>query len=134
MTNVITSSEYTQILGSSMLREEQNPFGDSPYLVVDLRDSKEAFSGSPSTPNYQLEIDPLLPTVPVIGVRSPSRHADNPSDQAAWVDVFANDEQELEALIQGIHQAPLASATLVQLLRHNARTSITDGLLAESLA
>ncbi|WP_170228323.1 enoyl-CoA hydratase/isomerase family protein [Denitratisoma oestradiolicum] len=37
-------------------------------------------------------------------------------------------------MLRNIQAHPLAAATLVQLLRHNSRASIEDGLLAESLA
>ncbi|PLW69171.1 enoyl-CoA hydratase/isomerase family protein [Pseudohalioglobus lutimaris] len=50
------------------------------------------------------------------------------------VDVVVSSRQEAEPLIRNISRHPLAAMTLVQLLRHNDRANVQDGLLAESLA
>lgn len=50
------------------------------------------------------------------------------------IDVRVESDQSLDALLQGIERSPIASATLVQLIRVNERSSISDALCAESLA
>ena len=50
------------------------------------------------------------------------------------IDVRLESDQSLDALLEGIEQSPIAAATLVQLTRINARSSIMDSLCAESLA
>ena len=58
------------------------------------------------------------------------------SDQRSYspiVDIAVANGQELDQTIAGIEQSPVASCLLIQLLRHNERTSIEEGLFAESL-
>lgn len=50
------------------------------------------------------------------------------------VDVVASSHKEAQSLITNILQHPLTAMTLVQLLRHNEKANLDDGLLAESLA
>ena len=50
------------------------------------------------------------------------------------IDVRIESDQSLDVLIDGIERSPIAAAILVQLTRINARSSIMDGLCAESLA
>ncbi len=50
------------------------------------------------------------------------------------VDVLVSSHKEARGLAVNILQNPLAAMTLVQLLRHNEKASLDDGLLAESLA
>jgi enoyl-CoA hydratase/carnithine racemase len=50
------------------------------------------------------------------------------------VDVVVDSEAEAERLADVVARQPLAAVLLVQLLRHNARATVADGLLAESLA
>ncbi len=49
-------------------------------------------------------------------------------------DVCIGDEAQLDQVTAAINAHPEAAATLVQLLRHNADSSILQGLFAESLA
>ena len=50
------------------------------------------------------------------------------------LDVILGSARELPPLLCNIRAHPLAAATLVQLLRHNEKVSVVDGLVAESLA
>jgi len=53
---------------------------------------------------------------------------------AAALDVVAESEDELAAILETARRAPLAALVLVQLLRGSLAKSIADGLLTESLA
>jgi len=53
---------------------------------------------------------------------------------AAALDVVAESEDELAAILATARRAPLAALVLVQLLRGSLAKSIADGLLVESLA
>jgi enoyl-CoA hydratase len=50
------------------------------------------------------------------------------------VDVVVASHKEAQSLAANILQHPLTAMTLVQLLRHNEKANLDDGLLAESLA
>jgi hypothetical protein len=66
------------------------------------------------------------PACPVIGVGT-SQHLPE------VVDVIV-DEGELDHVVSACQHSPQAATVLVQLLRHNERANVQDGLLAESLA
>lgn len=73
---------------------------------------------------------------PVIAVQAPDQHppAAGLSDFTELADVVVSSLREAQALVRNIRANPLASMILVQLLRHNARVGMADGLFAESLA
>ena len=111
MPQLISFDEYLTILSSSALREDRNVFGETPYLCVQWQ------PGGPE--------DAQLPACPVIAVGTD--HA------SGLADLCIPDAQWLDSM-PALDAQPLACATLVQLLRHNENASISDGLLAESLA
>ena len=51
-----------------------------------------------------------------------------------WLDVACGSDADLDATVAAVLASPVAALALVQLLRHNERASVTDGLFAESLA
>ncbi|MEM7100984.1 MAG: enoyl-CoA hydratase/isomerase family protein [Pseudomonadota bacterium] len=112
MAHVITSAEYAQILQRAQSREDHNLFSGQHYLIVDLEQIKVS-----SMP---------LPMLPVIGINGKEDHP--------CIDVFAQNPDQLDLLTQAIDLCPTAATTLVQLLRHNERANVIDGLFAESLA
>lgn len=118
---VFTAADLLAKLHSTVGLEEFSALLGHPYLVVDLRDTQA----------QQLKLLhaslPQLPC-PVIALGSLA------ADAVELVDVVAANQQELQQLTTTIEHNPLTAMTLVQLLRHNARVSIADGLLAESLA
>ena len=67
-----------------------------------------------------------LPPCPIIGVNS--------QEHRGILDVELESTNTLNTLVQAIEQSPIASSTLVQLVRHNERASVEDALFAESLA
>lgn len=57
-----------------------------------------------------------------------------PEAATSLVDTVVATEKDARVLGKNIERHPLTAMTLVQLLRHNEDATITDGLLAESLA
>ena len=115
MIRLLSPSEYAAIAASPMLAEEAAVVSGNAYLAVDV---------SSDVPQLTARFAPVCP---VIGVGQAAH-------QVGWVDVSVADDAQLGRVIEGIDAQPLAATTLVQVLRHNERCSIDDGLLAESLA
>ncbi|MBP8926722.1 MAG: enoyl-CoA hydratase/isomerase family protein [Pseudomonadales bacterium] len=70
---------------------------------------------------------------PVIAIQAPDERSPA-AELASLADVVVGSVKEAQPLVHNIRANPLAAMVLVQLLRHNARTGIADGLFAESLA
>ena len=98
-------------LRSPASAEDLSPLTGTPYLLVEG-------GGAPGP------LPPCTPGCPVIAV--------GPTD-ADLVDVQVDSLAEAEPVIEAIERNPIASMTLVRLLRHNARTDVPDRLFAESL-
>lgn len=107
--------------------DQYSPLFDHPLLLLDLS------SELPGDADQQTLVDALtnLPC-PSIGVHA-SHNRVSPA-LCATLDVLVENQGQLPALLRNIHAHPLAAATLVQLLRHNEKCCVADGLLAESLA
>ena len=93
--------------------------------------SAEAFSPLSGTPYVLVEGGGKVPTPPVHPPSCPVI-AIGPSD-ADVVDVQVDSLADAEPVIAAIERNPIASMTLVRLLRHNARADVPDRLFAESL-
>ena len=113
MSELISFNEYLTILDSSLVREDQSMFNSIPYLCVDWQGAEESALRK-------------LPACPVIAIGTSTEHP--------LVDICIEDEATMETLRPNLDTQPTACATLVQLLRHNANSSVTEGLFAESLA
>ena len=89
-----------------------------PYILVELDERHRS-----------LENDTLSqPACPVIAL------VEGAQQVPPIVDVVVRTDAELQLITEAIKESPVAAATLVQLLRHNERSSVRDGLFAESLA
>lgn len=100
---------------------------DHPLLLLDLD------SQMPADADVQVLVAALATMpCPILGLGASSSGL--PPLLLSALDVVLEDTRELAPVLRNIRAHPLASATLVQLLRHNERASIDDGLLAESLA
>ena len=73
---------------------------------------------------------------PVIAIQAPDKHppAAGLAELTELADVVVSSLREAQSLVRNICANPLAAMVLVQLLRHNARVGMADGLFAESLA
>ena len=117
MISILSVEEYVGCLADKAQLEQFNSFTSQPFVAVDFTNANTA-----SLLNADFT---ELPAVPVIGI--------NCNQELELVDLCCEEEQ-LKHLSQQITAQPLASATLVQLLRHNAVNDIQQGLFAESLA
>ncbi|MBK7170199.1 MAG: enoyl-CoA hydratase/isomerase family protein [Gammaproteobacteria bacterium] len=97
------------------------------------------FEATPDTlPGSSTELEILharlgeLPC-PVIAIHAPGERSPA-AELASLADVVVESTKEAQPLIRNIRANPFAAMVLVQLLRHNARSEIADGLFAESLA
>ena len=70
------------------------------------------------------------PNCPVVGIGD----VDSADALPDLVDVAVESDSEAEVVTEAIKRNPIASTTLVGLLRHNERVATEDALLAESLA
>ena len=105
-------SELVARLRSPALAEELSPVAGTSCVVVE----GDGFGAAP----------PLWPQCPVIALV--------PNQAPAGADVVAKDTAEVQLLTAAIERNPIAAMVLVELLRHNERASVADGLFAESLA
>ncbi len=100
-------------LQSPASAEDLSPLSGMPYILVEGGEAPDIAPG-------------WAPNCPVIALGSIDAHAE-------IVDLAVSSEAEAEQVIQAIERNPIASMTLVRLLRHNARTDVPDRLFAESL-
>ena len=100
-------------LQSPASAEDLSPLSGMPYILVEGGEAPDIAPG-------------WAPNCPVIALGSIDAHAE-------IVDLAVSSEAEAEQVIEAIERHPIASMTLVRLLRHNARTDVPDRLFAESL-
>lgn len=119
-------SEALERLASPFAREELSPLGGAPLLAVDLgRDA-----GRPASWLAAREMLARLPC-PSAAIRAAAPSALARRLEPAF-DVLVESADELEPLRRAVTAAPLASAALVELLRHAEHLDAQAGLLAES--
>jgi hypothetical protein len=106
-----------------------NAVGGFPYLLIDLNNAAQL------TAIEQATIAEKLPEIPcpILSVNTQDAQA-IPASIMAAIDLVTESEKELQPILQNIQKFPMTAAMLVQVSRHNARTSVADGLLTESLA
>lgn len=123
-TEPLSWAALAALLRQPLGAEAFSPLSGRPLLLLDL--SADAAPADLACCRGQL---PWLPC-PVIGIEA-DRAA--PPAYRELVDVLVP-AADVDPLVRNCLRNPLAAMTLVQLLRHNARCSVEDGLLAESLA
>lgn len=123
---VLSLGEVQALLTDPERRERFSPLGEQPFLLFDA--TGEA---SPNAGNVLPALQELA--CPVIAILPPDSMPPA-SEPTALADVVVGSLREAETLLRNIRRHPFAAMVLVQVLRHNARASIADGLLAESLA
>lgn len=126
MTAALPFAEACERLRAPDAHELFSPVAGAPWLAVDLDadvDAADAAAlhalGSLPAPSVALVRDHGAPAARAFADR---------------FDVVARDADELACITGAIRRAPLAAATLAQLLRGTASRSIEEGLVAESLA
>ena len=115
-----SNAELSDLLSNPAAVEQYSPVVEQSFLLVAAQTSAQPAALQPIH----------LPNCPVIEV--------NPADTAGiasspLADLCVTPEQ-LGSVLENITTQPMAASVLVQLLRHNANTTATQGLLAESLA
>lgn len=119
--------ELAQLAALPGQLDTYSPLFDHPLLLIDL-DSE--IPGDADLEVLAATLTALPCPILGLGGRSPGL----PPLLLSALDVVLEDTRELVPVLRNIRAHPLTSATLVQLLRHNERASIDDGLFAESLA
>lgn len=104
-----------------------SPLTGYPLVLLDLSDKAIA-----RTADRYEQLPQVMPRIacPVIAVAPEGTS----STLTESVDVVVASHKEAQSLAANILRHPLTAMTLVQLLRHNEKASLDDGLLAESLA
>ncbi len=123
----ISSLELDRLCHQPFSVENYSPITGHPMVLLDLLNTED----SATSPQYD-RLESLLPQLPcpVVAVAHPGDYTALTNS----VDAVVSSHKEAQTLIKNILQHPLAAMTLVQLLRHNEKSSLHDGLLAESLA
>lgn len=114
--------------------ETWSALGDAPYLALDLR-APPSPSGAVGAADAIARLAALpCPTIALVAPGSIASGAAEASPLRAAVDVVVEDEEELASVVAGIVAAPLAAATLAQVLRASATLDVAAGLAVESMA
>jgi enoyl-CoA hydratase/carnithine racemase len=123
----ISPPELNRLIQYPSTAGEYSALTGHPLLLLDLLNNKNTAAAG----QYR-SLKDVLPRIscPVIAVAPP----DIQTSLADSVDVVVSSHKEARTLVANILQHPMAAMTLVQLLRHNEKSSLEDGLLAESLA
>jgi len=113
---------------SPYVRETRSPLGDAPLLAIDAR--RRGAGAAP--PPAALAAIAAVPA-PVVVLADAAGRAAAP-ELCAACDVVVASEEELAEVAAGIAAAPIAAATLVQVLRAGAALDTAAALVVESLA
>jgi len=127
---LLTAAQAVDRLRSLRAIEEFSALTGELLLAVDLEPQGEALTVEAVA--AACEVLARLPCPSLALSRSRPRSVAERALRDAF-DVVVDDEKELAALVEAVGRRPLASAALVQLLRHNAKLDIHEGLVAESL-
>ena len=117
----MNATELLAQLQSTDGRETFSALFGRPYLLLQL-------ASATASEVEQLRAGMVQLPCPVIAL------GDIPENAAALVDTVVATEKDAAVLCKNIERHPFTAMTLVQLLRHNEHATISDGLLAESLA
>ena len=109
----VTQSAVARQLRHPTAAEELSVFNEVPYVLVEVDGSGKRWN--------------LMPACPLIGIGEPTL-------ANSQFDALVQDEDQATKICDAIEKRPIASATFVQLLRHNEESSIENALFAESLA
>lgn len=109
----VTQSTLARQLGHPMDAEQYCVFNGVTHVKVELDDSNRVWE--------------QMPPCPLIAIGESSI-------DSAYFDVLVEDGEQASLVGSAIDERPIASATFVQLLRHNADVSIENALFAESLS
>lgn len=123
---VVALGELPSLLADPARRERFSPLAEQPFLLFDAGADRAA-------PETSILAGLAELPCPVIAIRGADATPASAA-AAALADVVVASAREAQSLIRSIRAHPRAAMVLVQVLRHNARATLADGLLAESLA
>lgn len=127
MENPIALSDLVAQLRTAQGADELSLVFNQPYLLVDLSGWPRENPGLSNATNEPVAAT-RQPNCPVVAL------ADDDANLPDIVDLAVGSKAELEVIDAAIRSNTVAATTLVQLLRHNERSSVADGLFAESLS
>lgn len=127
---LMTLSELEALLGTSYATNELSTVFGKHYILVDMAGSDKNGDADNRSRNTELSktTEQLQPNCPVIALAS------DDISVPSIIDLVATTESELAMLTQAISNNPIASAMIVQLLRHNEYSNVKNSLMAESLS
>jgi len=123
----MSSQELAKLCRQPSAAGDYSCLSGHPLILLDLLSKNTAVSAE-----QYAQLGEILSRVacPVIAIAGAGSHP----GLTGSVDVVVSSHNEARVLAQNILQHPLAAMTLVQLLRHNEKSSRENGLFAESLA
>ncbi len=123
----ISTLQLDRLCQQPYLATSYSPITGHPLFLLDLSATDGTVAARQHDP-----LSKILPHIPcpVIAIAPQGAHKAITDS----VDVVVSSHKEARELFDNVSQHPLTAMTLVQLLRHNEKSSIQDGLLAESLA
>jgi enoyl-CoA hydratase len=128
MARPLSPAELLQLRSDPAASESHSPLFGAPLLCVALASEPPALARDERAWAWLAELPAVLVGVVGRGLAPGARAL------ASALDVVAESEDELAAILETCERAPLAALVLAQLLRGSLSRSIVEGLLAESLA
>ena len=128
MKSLLSPAELLRARSDPAASERHSPLFGAQPLCVEL-------GGEPPAAAHDERAWAWLAALPAVSVGvARSGVASGARALAGALDVVAESEDDLAAIVATCEQAPLAALVLAQLLRRSEARSVADGLLAESLA
>jgi len=121
--------EFVRELASPYSSERYSTLTGEPVLIADLRGNDAGCDASALAIARRALLE--LPC-PSIALCDPEPSASARSLRDAF-DLILPDDRDLATILSTIEVNPIASLSLVQLLRHSAELNIHEGLIAESI-
>jgi len=126
---LLTPAQAVHRLRSPRITEELSPLLGEALLAVDFERAGPSLSDESAA--AAREVLARLPCPSIALSRGRPRQT-AVRELCDAFDVVVSDEDELASLARAVRRRPLASAALAQLLRHNEKLDLYQGLVAES--
>jgi enoyl-CoA hydratase/carnithine racemase len=128
MKSLLSAAELLRARSDPAASEAHSPLFGAQPLCVELGAEPPAAGAGEAAWDWLGELPAVSVGVARTGIAPGARVL------AGALDVVAESEAELAAIVATCERAPLAALVLAQLLRRSRQRSVADGLLAESLA
>jgi enoyl-CoA hydratase len=127
--NPLSTAELVRELASPYSIERYSTLTGEPILIADLRGCEAGCNAESLNAARRALLE--LPC-PSVAICEPQPSAVVRSLESAF-DLVLPDDRDLPAIVSTVQTNPIASLSLVQLLRHSADLSTHEGLIAESI-